>query len=81
LTDFVIYQLSAITSLLSIQYCTGLLVIYKGIKVNYTRKINHFAIFFIPVLMTFVDAFSPHTWDTPALFFAGYCALYGIGQI
>ena len=32
--------------LFSIQYVSGSLVYYKGIKVNYTRKINHFALFF-----------------------------------
>ncbi len=34
------------------QYCTGLLVKHKGVKVNYTRKINHFILFLVPV---FVD--------------------------
>jgi len=51
LTDFVLYQVSAITCFLSIQYGTGLLVLHKGVKVNYTRKINHFALFFIPVFL------------------------------
>jgi phytol kinase len=45
------FQVSLLSSLLTIQYCTGLLVRHKGIKVNYTRKINHFALFFIPVLL------------------------------
>lgn len=31
------------------QYCTGLLVTHKGMKVNYTRKINHFILFLVPV--------------------------------
>lgn len=35
-----------------IQYGNGLLVLHKGIRVNYTRKINHFALFFIP---TYID--------------------------
>jgi len=35
----------------------------------------------IPFIMTFVEAFSPHTWDTPTLNLAGYCALYGITRI
>ena len=39
------------------------------------------ALIFIPFLMTFVEAFSPHTWDTPTLFLAGYSALYGITRI
>ena len=32
-----------------IQYVCGLLVIHQNVKVNYTRKINHFAFFFLPV--------------------------------
>lgn len=44
------------TFLLLIQYASGSLVFYKGIKVNYTRKINHFALFFIPM---FVDNIIP----------------------
>lgn len=32
-----------------ISYGTGSLVFYKGVKVNYTRKINHFALFIVPM--------------------------------
>ena len=39
------------------------------------------ALFVMPVLMTLVEAFSPHTWDTPTLMLAGYGALYGITRI
>lgn len=35
--------------LYSVQYLTGLLVKHKGVKVNYTRKINHFVLFLVPV--------------------------------
>lgn len=34
-----------------IHYINGLLVIHHNLKVNYTRKINHFAFFFLPVLL------------------------------
>jgi phytol kinase len=51
MTDFVLFQLILLASLFTIQYCTGLLVRYKGIKVNYTRKINHFALFFVPLFL------------------------------
>lgn len=30
----------------------------------------------IPIIMTLTEAFSPHTWDTPTLFFMGYLSLY-----
>lgn len=32
-------------------YLTGLLVVKKWVKVNYTRKINHFALLIVPFLM------------------------------
>ncbi len=34
-----------------IQYANGLLVIHRNLKVNYTRKIFHFAFFLLPVLL------------------------------
>jgi len=34
-----------------IHYINGLFVIHRNIKVNYTRKINHFAFFFLPVML------------------------------
>lgn len=33
------------------QYVNGLLVEYKNVKVNYTRKINHFLLFLIPIFL------------------------------
>lgn len=39
---------------LSIMYLTGLLVVKKGVKVNYTRKINHFALLVIPFLLDMI---------------------------
>ena len=40
-----------------IAYGTGNLVFYKNVKVNYTRKINHFALFFIPM---YLDTIFPY---------------------
>ena len=37
--------------LTSVVYASGNLVYYKGLKVNYTRKINHFALFFVPIFL------------------------------
>ena len=39
------------------------------------------ALAFLPALMTLAEAFSPHTWDTPFLFLAGYLALLAIKKI
>ncbi|MGY5858403.1 MAG: hypothetical protein RTU63_03470 [Candidatus Thorarchaeota archaeon] len=35
----------------STQISTGLIVKHKGVKVNYTRKLNHFVLFLVPVLL------------------------------
>jgi len=32
----------------------------------------------MPIAMTLTEAFSPHTWDTPTLFLAGYLLLFAI---
>ena len=40
--------------LISVAYSSGNLVYYKGVKVNYTRKINHFALFFIPMFLEYI---------------------------
>ncbi len=37
--------------LIAVAYASGSLVFYKGVKVNYTRKINHFALFFVPIFL------------------------------
>ncbi|HIC61885.1 MAG TPA: hypothetical protein EYO72_04035, partial [Marine Group III euryarchaeote] len=38
-------------SLLVVMLSTGSLARYFSVRVNYTRKINHFAIFFLPVFI------------------------------
>ncbi len=39
------------------------------------------AMVIMPIAMTLTEAFSPHTWDTPTLFFVGYGILFGIMMI
>jgi len=34
-----------------VQYSGGLLAVHKNVKVNYTRKLNHFLLFLIPILL------------------------------
>ncbi len=48
---FYLYQIVLLSILFSLYYITGQLVRRKGIKVNYTRKINHFALFFMPTIL------------------------------
>lgn len=49
--DFLFRQAINLLLLCLIQYGNGLLVIHKNVKVNYTRKINHFLLFFIPIVV------------------------------
>lgn len=49
--SYLLTQSINLFSLCAIQYCNGLLVTYKGVKVNYTRKINHFTLFLIPIML------------------------------
>ena len=48
--EYLLYQVLRLGSVLIVGYLAGLLVIHRGVKVNYTRKLFHFAIFFFPVL-------------------------------
>jgi len=52
--------------LFGIYYATGKLVIHTGIKVNYTRKIDHFALFFLPFFLDTLFAY-PKSLSTRAL--------------
>lgn len=49
--SFMLNQSSNVLVLILSQYLNGLLVIHKNVKVNYTRKINHFLLFFIPIFL------------------------------
>jgi len=39
------------------------------------------ALIAIPVGMTLAEAFSPHTWDSPIMFFVGYMILFGVKML
>jgi len=51
----------------------------------FESSFNHsefiYALIVIPVIMTLAEAFSPHTWDTPFLFFTGYVSLFLIKSL
>ena len=64
-----------LTILLLIQYASGCLVFYKGVKVNYTRKINHFALFFIPM---FIDNIIPVQRSIELLIIGSFVAVAGL---
>lgn len=54
LLDFTIAQVIKFALYFAIWYLSGLLVTKKGVKVNYTRKINHFSLLFIPFILDFI---------------------------
>lgn len=59
---FLLNQSINLFSLVAIQYLNGLLVTYKDVKVNYTRKINHFLLFFIPIAVNRGYVLEDMTW-------------------
>ena len=55
-SEFWLHHAVLYSLLFLIHYMNGLWVIHHNVKVNYTRKINHFAFFFLPtVLQTVID--------------------------
>ena len=56
-TAFWLNQIIKFLLLWAAQYLNGQLVHHKGIKVNYTRKINHFLLFFLPMYLDKVLAY------------------------
>ncbi|MBA3755554.1 MAG: hypothetical protein H0X02_04720 [Nitrosomonas sp.] len=54
-----------------IHYVCGLLVIHRNFKVNYTRKINHFAFFFLP---TFLSSVIEYKYSAATFFIDLICA-------
>lgn len=48
---FLLKQALILMILVLTQYGNGLLVKYKNVKVNYTRKINHFIMFIVPIYL------------------------------
>lgn len=48
---FLLTQATSLLLLMTVQYSTGLMVIHWDMKVNYTRKINHFLLFVVPIVL------------------------------
>ncbi len=63
--EFWLHHAIFYTLLFLIHYACGLLVIHRNVKVNYTRKVNHFAFFFLPSLLSLIIEY-PYS---PATFF------------
>ena len=66
-------QLVLFGSLTLVAYLTGTLAVRHGVKVNYTRKVNHFLLFFLPVFLN--DVFPYHGNAATTLASAGVFAI------
>lgn len=73
--EFVKFRVSVLVSVLLVQFCCGLLVRHKGIKVNYTRKIVHFSLFFIPV---FIGSVIPYQRSFERFIIGCIIAVFGL---
>nr|VFK46125.1 MAG: phytol kinase [Candidatus Kentron sp. SD]VFK49905.1 MAG: phytol kinase [Candidatus Kentron sp. SD] len=51
MNNYILYEITLLAALFITQYCAGLLVLHLGVKVNYTRKIGHFSLFFFPLFL------------------------------
>ena len=61
--------------LIAVAYVSGSLVFYKGVKVNYTRKINHFALFFVPM---FLENILPEGPSIESIIIGSFLAVGGL---
>jgi phytol kinase len=61
-----------------IAYGCGLLVLHRGVKVNYTRKVNFFALYLVPMLADsfFAPVNSTAAATVRAVFFMGLMAFF-----
>ena len=59
MTNYWISEAIRTVVLFGLAYVLGLLVLKKGMKVNYTRKIFHFALFFLPIYIAPIIPFEP----------------------
>jgi len=57
--SFWLNQVTKVLILYGLAYFTGVWVNKYDIKVNYTRKINHFVLFFLPHLLMRLNPFTP----------------------
>lgn len=50
-TEFLLNTMLFLILYFGISFGAGQLVLVQGVKVNYTRKINHFSLYFVPLLV------------------------------
>ena len=81
LLDFIIAQIIKLALYFLVWYVGGLLVLHKGVKVNYTRKINHFSLLFIPFLMDMILKAIPSARNEPTGNMQGDILLSALGLL
>jgi dolichol kinase len=54
-----LYQGIIVGATFLVYYASGYLVRYKHVRVNYTRKVNHFAVFFLPYFLNLFFRIDP----------------------
>lgn len=76
--NFWMSQIIACLVLLKANYLCGLMVRHKKLKVNYTRKIGHFALFFLPIFLNSVLKYerTPTTFILSMIFMISAMGLY-----
>ncbi len=70
------FAVAKFLSLWGIQYVTGGLVLHRDVKVNYTRKINHFALFFLPM---YLDNLLPYESTLASVTMTGFLTVLSLG--
>ena len=76
MTNFWILELIKFLVLPGLAYGLGRVVLNTGVKVNYTRKIIHFFIFFLPV---YLESLLPYNADFGTILLSGFLFLLTIG--
>lgn len=75
---FVIDFILKTTIYLIIMYATGILVLRKNVKVNYTRKINHFSLMIVPFLLSAISPAPPSNSGSETLLMQAVMLLSGL---
>lgn len=64
MSNYWVGELVKVLVFFSTTFVLGKMLVQKGVKVNYTRKIFHFIFFFFPIYLASVLPFEPSTYKT-----------------
>ena len=74
-TNFLITEATKITIYYVVAFVGGLFVRHKGVRTNYTRKMNHFALFFLPMVVHSLFTYEENLVTTVLSFVFGIVSL------